>query len=259
MGLSAAIIGSSVVGAGASIIGSSNAANAQTNAANQASKVQQQQYAQTRADLLPYNTAGQGATAAENYLLGIGPNNGQNVGGYGYGALTSPIKMDEATLQQTPGYQFNLSQGLKAVQNSAAARGLGTSGAALKGAAGYATGLADSTYQNQFNNAVTNQTNAFNRLNTLSGLGENAAAQTGNYGTQTAENIGNNLIGAGNAQGAASIAAANGISGAASSIPQGLLLNNLINTQGGGLYGGFGAPGQTTGVDPNSYYYGGSY
>jgi hypothetical protein len=63
--------------------------------------------------------------------------------------------MTEAELVQTPGYQFNLSQGLRAAQNSAAARGLGVSGAALRGAANYATGLADSTYQNQFANQQT--------------------------------------------------------------------------------------------------------
>lgn len=71
----------------------------------------------------------------------------------------TPFNMTESELQKTPGYQFNLTQGLKAVQNSAAARGLGVSGAAQKGAANFATGLADSTYQNQFANYVTNYQN----------------------------------------------------------------------------------------------------
>jgi hypothetical protein len=57
----------------------------------------------------------------------------------------------QAQLAATPGYQFTLNQGLESTQNSAAARGLGNSGAALKGAAAYATGLANSTYQNDFN------------------------------------------------------------------------------------------------------------
>ena len=65
-------------------------------------------------------------------------------------SAAAPGSMNEAELVKTPGYQFALSQGLQAAQNSAAARGLGVSGAALKGAATFATGLADNTYQNQF-------------------------------------------------------------------------------------------------------------
>ena len=65
---------------------------------------------------------------------------------------TVPQPMTQDQLEKTPGYQFTLNQGLKSVQSSAAARGLGVSGAALKGAATYATGLASSNYQQQFNN-----------------------------------------------------------------------------------------------------------
>lgn len=206
-----AIIGSAVVGAGASIAG----ASAQKSATDKASNTQEKMYQQTRADLLPYNTSGQNAL---NTLNGQLP------------TLTSPITMDQATLQRTPGYQFNLTQGLKSVQNGAAARGLGNSGAAMKGAASYATGLADSTYQNQFNNANINQTNAYNRLMGISQLGENAAAQTGAYGTQTAQNIGNNTIQGGNATAAGYLGAANSLSNGVNNY---LMYNALTN----GLYG----------------------
>jgi hypothetical protein len=224
-----AIIGSAVVGAGASVAGSmaqskatSQASKAQQDSQKYAADIQKQMYDQTRQDLWPYNSAGQAATTQLSNRLS---------------SLTAPIVMDQNALQSTPGYQFNLSQGLKSVQNSAAARGLGTSGAALKGAASYATGLADSTFQNQFNNAVTNQTNAYNRLMGVSTLGENAASQTGAYGTQTganignqavqtAGNIGNNLIQGGNAQAA-------GYLGAANSLNNGV--NNYLTYQG--IYG----------------------
>jgi hypothetical protein len=196
-----ATIGSAVIGAGANLLGG----NMQASAANNAANLNEQQYQQTRSDLLPYNKAGQTAT---NALLKALP------------SLTAPVTMDEATLRQTPGYQFNLNQGLKSVQNGAAARGLDSSGAALKGAAGYATGLADSTYQNQFNNAVTNKLNAYNMLSGVSSLGENAAAQTGAYGTQAAANAGNALTNAGTAQAA-------GLVGAGNSLVNGL------NTYGG--------------------------
>jgi hypothetical protein len=202
-----AIIGSAVVGAGASIMG----ANAQADAAQASADAQMKMYKQTRADLLPYNQQGQAAGAILGNRLT---------------ELTSPIVMDQATLRNTPGYQFNLSQGLKSVQNGAAARGLGLSGAAMKGAAAYATGLADSTYQNQFNNAQQNQANAFNRLMGVTQLGENAAAQTGAYGTQTAANVGNSLIQGGNAQAAGYLGAANALTNGVNSYAQYNALQN---------------------------------
>lgn len=136
-------------------------------------------------------------------------------------SLTAPINMDEATLQNTPGYQFNLTQGLKAVQNSAAARGLGTSGAALKGAASYATGLADSTYQNQFSNALANKNFALNALTGTSQLGSNAAVGQGSIGAMTGANIGN-------AQIAGSTGLASGVVGAGNAL-----------TNGASTYGGY--------------------
>lgn len=187
-----ATIGAAVVGAGANLVGGQMQASATKNASQQ----QQQMFNTTRNDLLPYNTAGQNATELLTH---------------GLGDFTQPITMDQATLEKTPGYQFNLLQGLKATQNAAAARGLGSSGAALKGAAAYATGLADSTYKTQFDIANTNQTNAYNRLMGIATLGQNAAAQTGALGTQTATNIGNNTIAGGTAQAAGFTGAGNAL------------------------------------------------
>jgi hypothetical protein len=197
MPVGAAIGVSGLAGAATNLIGGQT----QAAAANRAADLQQAQYKQTRADLQPFVQAGTNAT---NLLTQQLP------------SLTAPVVMDEATLRTTPGYQFNLNQGLKSVQNSAAARGLGTSGAALKGAAGYATGLADSTYQNQFNNAVTNKLNAYNMLTGVANLGESAGAQTGNIGAQLTGNAGNALMQAGAAQAAGLVGAGNALTNAAS-------------------------------------------
>lgn len=180
-----AVIGG--LGAAATVYGANKAAEAQTKAAETAANTSLSMYNTTRGDLAPYRAIGQQATTDLSNRLT---------------ELTSPIVMDQATLEKTPGYQFNLSQGLKAAQNSAAARGLGVSGAALKGASTFATGLADTTYQNQFSNAVTNQTNAFNRLQSLVNTGQSAAAQTGSAGTSAANTAASAQIGAGNAQAA---------------------------------------------------------
>lgn len=218
--VAAAVGGSAIVGAGSSLLGANKAANAQKDAATQASDTQRQMFDVTQENLYPYNVAGGHAVDLLNGRIN---------------ELTSPVNMDEATLRNTPGYQFNLQQGTKAAQNSASARGLGLSGAAIKGATNYATGLADSTYQNQFQNAITNQGNAYNRLLSLAGLGENAAAGVGNAAVTTGQNIGNNLTSAGNAQGASYIAGANGVTNAANSLSSGYLTNQLLQN---GLYGG---------------------
>lgn len=84
----------------------------------------------------------------------------------------------QATLENMPGYQFERDQGLAATQNSAAAKGLGVSGAALKAAAGYAQGLASTdltNYYNQYEGNLTNQANIFaqNYNNQLNGWNTN--------------------------------------------------------------------------------------
>jgi hypothetical protein len=243
MGFSAAAVAAaSIGGAVISSQGAQSAANTQASSANNASQVQLQMFNQLQQNLQPYMNTG---NAANNYLLnalGIGSNGT----GTGSSLLTGPT-MNEATLEQTPGYQFNLSQGLKSVQNSAAARGLGVSGAALKGASTYATGLADSTYQNQYNNAVTNQTNEFNRLMGLTQIGQNSAAGVGSAGIQTGSNIGNNLISAGNASAAGTIASANAYGSGLSGLSSASLLYGLSN-----MYGSNTGVDQSTGQGFNA-------
>lgn len=129
-----------------------------------------------------------------------------------------------AQLEQMPGYQFALTQGLKSVQNGATARGLGVSGAAQKAAASYATGLASQTYQNQVQNLLAGAT-----------LGQDAAAQTGVAGTALAGNAGGFQAGAAGALGA-------GFQGAASSFATPYYMNAF----GGGS--GYGVPGTGPGV-----------
>ena len=228
--MAGAVVGSSVIGAGATMLASSNAADAQRDSADAGNRRLDAQYNQTRADLQPFRDAGY--IARDDLISHLG-------------VFTNPITMDQDTLEKTPGYQFTKTQGLKAVQNSAAARGLGASGAAQKGAASFATGLADSTYQNQFNNANTNTTNAYNRLMNLISTGQNAAAQTGDVGQKLATQGSNNLIGAGNAQAAAYNSMGGAVNNAANNIGgyyayQGLYGNSAGGGSGSGGGGGYG-------------------
>lgn len=207
-----AVIGAGAVGAASTAYGANKAADAQTRAADKAAETSMAMYEKTRGDLAPFrDIGGQAATDMSHRL----------------GDLTTPIVMDQATLEKTPGYQFNLTQGLKAVQNSAAARGLGSSGAALKGAATFATGLADNTYQNQFANAVTNQKNAYDRLKGLIDTGVGAAAQTGTAGTSAANTASSAAMAAGNAQAAAANAMGTAGRSLADSVASGYIYKGL--------------------------------
>lgn len=201
--VAAAVVGGvSAASIGGSALAASAAADAQKNAAEKGIAAQQAQYAQTRNDLMPYQTLGQAALPQLQGLLG-----------------GDPAKLSQ-TLTSLPGYQFDLNQGLQAVQSSAAARGLGSSGAALQGAANYATGLADNTLNSQYN-----------RLLGAANLGEGAAAQTGQFGQNTANQITGAYQTIGNAQAAADMAPANALNSIAGMVDQAYLKDTA------GLYG----------------------
>ncbi len=170
---------------------------------------------------------------------GFGPG-GAALGGGAPGATTGPPPIDAATAQQNafakfrtdPGYQFAFDEGSKALQNSAAARGILNSGATAKALTRYGQGVADQQYGNYFN-----------RLQSLAGIGQSATNQTANYGAQSANAQGNAFMNAGNAR-------ASAYSGIAGSANQGI--QNYLTYQGqnqpysnanGGYYnGGYLAP-----------------
>lgn len=81
---------------------------------------------------------------------------------------------DASELQNDPGYQFNLSQGQKALDRVSASRGSYFSGQALKDAAEYGQGLADNTYNAAYQRWLAKN----NQLSDLSGQGYNAAQNT---------------------------------------------------------------------------------
>lgn len=223
--VAAAIVGSSVVGGLLSSDASQSAANTQANAANNAAAMQQNQFNQMRQSLQPYMDLGSGSIPQLMGLLNSNKLNAQ-----------FSFNPTQQQLEQTPGYQFALQQGLKGVNNSMSARGLGNSGAQAKAITQYATGLADQTYQQQYNNALQNfmtnygvNSNQFGRLGGLLSLGENAAAGVGNAGLQTASNAGNFLTSGANAQAAGTIGSANAINNGLSGATGGFMLNSLLN------------------------------
>lgn len=198
-----AVIGAGVLGAGATIYGANKAADVQQSNAAKVADMQQQQYQQTRTDLAPYREAGADATTRLRDRLT---------------ELTTPISVNPDDFLNSTQYQFLKTQGERAAQNSAAARGLGKSGAALKGNDAFIAGLNSQQWQQNFNNQVTNQTNAYQRLKGLIDTGENAGAQTGALGEKAAYNSGVALTGGANAEAAADNKIGSSIAGLASNI-----------------------------------------
>jgi hypothetical protein len=111
-----ATLAGGLLGAGSSLFGSSQASKAAKSAAD----LQTQQQARTTASLQPYNTAGQSAVGSALSLAQSPRGGGPDYITQAAGAL--PGQMSQSELEATPGYQFNLSQGLKATQSAAAAR-----------------------------------------------------------------------------------------------------------------------------------------
>lgn len=220
--VAAAVVGGAVVGG----VASNMAAGKQANAAGKAADQQAEASAQMRSDLSPYTQTGQQAInplwAAMGYTTDANGNQAVNPNS----VLQQQFQFNPSDLANTPGYQFALTQGLKSTNNSLAAQGLGLSGAQAKGLSQYATGLADQTYGNQYNRALstynTNYQVAANNVNNLQSLvntGQNSAAQTGQAGINAANNAGNYLTQQGNAQAA-------GIAGVGNAVNSGI--NNYM-------------------------------
>ena len=123
-----------------------------------------------------------------------------------------------ALFRNTPGYQFGLDQGVKAVQSSAAARGGLNSGATLKALTKFGNDYAD---QQGF-------TPYMNRLAALSGMAQTSTDTTGKLGLYTAGQIGQNLQNAGQAR-------AQGIYGGANAWSN---YTNSMAKMAGNMYGG---------------------
>ena len=235
--------------------------------ANQAKGInyQNQQLQTIQGQQQPYLQAGtQGLGSLEN-LLGVGGGNGQ--AGYGsllqgYGAFQAPTL---AQAENQPGYQFQLQQGLNALQNSAAVRGTLLSGGTAAGIEQYGQEAAQQdysnvynqmlgTYQTNYNTFAQNQANEYNRLSGLTGVGQGAANVLAGAQQSAAGNVGNILTnesaqqgqtyGAiGNAQAAGTIGQANAYSGAIGNVSNLASTAGMLNylQQGQGASGSYGS------------------
>jgi hypothetical protein len=173
----------------------------------------------------PYLSAGGTATNTLSSLLGVP---GQGLLTPWNQQFTAPTA---AQAEATPGYQFQLQQGLDAAQNSAAGRGGLLSGRTLADLNNYAQGTASTDYQNTFNNSLTqyqsaynsfltNQQNEYARLMGLSGQGLQAAGGAGQFMQGMGGDIASLMGQQGAVAAGGTMGAANSINGMVSSLSQ---------------------------------------
>ncbi len=212
--VAAAMLGSAALGA----ISSNRAAKAQERAAGQAADLARSEYQQTREDQAPFRAGGLTAQNRLMTLLGIGggsSDNGLSIdpNSPDYGRYGRDFGMSD--FQTDPGYAFRLSQGAKALERSAAARGgliSGNTGGALQQ---FGQGIGSEEYQRAFDRYQVNRSNQLNPLQSLMGAGQSATNFVGSAGQNYASN-------AGNAYGAGAQARASGYMGMANAFGGGV-------------------------------------
>ena len=163
------------VTAGAGLIGGMMQSSAISGAADKASAAQAAALAQARADLEPWRTQGQNALMVTSNLAGA---NGPQ-------AATTAM----GDFYTSPGYQWRLDEGMRAVDAGAAARGMLRSGSTLKAEQAFAQGLASDEFSQYYA-----------RLNALSKQGLDAAGGSANAELKTGEGIAQTDLSAGGAQ-----------------------------------------------------------
>jgi hypothetical protein len=215
-----------------------DALNSQLAQTSEALAFQRQMYEQTRADLAPYRESGVANLNQLNTLLGIGGNTG--AADYGKYA-TAEFTPDAFLANKDPGYAFRMSEGLKAIDRQAAARGGLISGNALKASQAYGQDMASQEYQNAFNRYQTVRGNTLAPFQAGAAAGQSAAALQG----QSNAAFGNAGANAAAANNAAYGAYGQGATGAYGTLGSGTY--NAIGNYGQGATGILGAYGANVG------------
>jgi len=201
----------------------SRAAGAQVDAADRAAALQERIYNSMAARNQGAETLGNLARNRYGELVGLGP----NTNAMGYGSAVQPFDMNK--FQEDPGYNFRLSEGLKALDRQAAARGGLMSGAALKAAGRYGQESASQEYGNAYNRYRQNRADQLGPLSDLMVGGTNATNATntalGNYGT----NVGNLMGQAGQATGAGYLGAGNSVNNLFGALNQQYSTNQMMD------------------------------
>lgn len=206
----AALVGGVIAGSA-----SQNAANTEAGAANAATGAQEQMFGTEQQNEQPYIQAGDQALSQIQGNMG---------------AWNQPFTMNDFE-NQSPEYGFDLSQGLAGEQSAEAAQGAEYGTGTISAMNNYAQNMALNSYNSAFQNYQTQIQNSYSRLAGVAQIGQSAAAGINSNATAVGGNIGNNIVGAGNASAAGQVGTANAVTGAIGTGANGALMASIL---GGG-------------------------
>jgi hypothetical protein len=229
---------------------SKDAAETQAGAARDAAALQDAQFKQTREDQAPYREVGYRALGTLERTAGNVP------GAFSYDnkAMPAAFSFSNQAMYNDPGYGFRLSEGQKALDRTAAARGGLISGGALKAATRFGQDMGSQEYMNAFNRALTgyntdvnrenqlysraltgyntgvaSENQLYNRQANLAGIGQTSTNLVGQAGAANAANVGNLMTSGAAASAAGTVGSANAINQGVSQYLNYNQNSNLIN------------------------------
>ena len=195
MPLGWALAGSAVLG----YMGSQNQAGAARDAANtqlqgtlEASRQQREMFDILNKQQEPYREAGYGALSKINTMLP---------------QFTRTFTPQDLTANLAPNYEFMKQQGLGATAQGANVSSPGSNVDLAKTI--FAEKFAQGGYQDALTNFRNQQTDIFNRLSGIAGIGQTAQGQSQNLGSATSTNLANLATGGANAIAGGQIGSAN--------------------------------------------------
>jgi len=244
MSFAIAAIATGVLGAGAAIYGANKAADAQKEGIAASTAAQQRMFDKQVELQAPFREAGITAQNRMMTLLGLKSNGGEGLtvdpNNPDFGKYGRDFGM--ADYQADPGYAFRISEGMKALERSAAARGGLLSGAALKGATRFGQDLASQEYGNAYTRYQTNRNNQLAPLTGLIESGRGASTNLSGAAGQLGQGLGQAAAATGSANAGAYINTGNAINNALSSGMNSYMGYNMMNNMRASQYGGGGVP-----------------
>lgn len=252
IGTTAAILGAGALGAGASILGSRKSASAAQSAANtqaaaqgQAIDEQRRQFDAIQQLLKPYIEAGK--TDLTQPYIQAGPGALQGMQGLAglRGAAEQQAAIDQ--IKQSAQFQELAKQGEEGILQNAAATGGLRGGNVQAALSQFRPALLNQLIESQYGKLAGLTSLGSTSAENLLRLGQASATGTAAAGQQSAQNIGNLMVGQGQAQAAGQVGSANafaqglgGLSGAIGSGVQNIALLNAINPSAlkGSIFGG---------------------
>lgn len=217
----AVVVGSSLVSGMMGSRAAKNAANAQGYAADKATQLSYDLDDRARKDALPWTQAGGDAVRTlRNLTIG--------------GEFSKPLSVGD--VQNEPGYQFGMQQGLTGTARQLAKMQGRNGGATLKALTRFGTDYGATKYNDAWNRMNSDRGFRYNALAGLSGAGQQSVGQVTASGQNLGANAGNAIMSGGNARAAGIVgsanAMANGITGAGNSLLQYQMFNKLFPSDG---------------------------